>query len=100
MSALKKDVIMNIFLADEVYEWVDDPQEGPVFIIQYKGDKYLFSPEAKTIFLKDFESGFVDMPKMDFIIRNMILDFDVQQFRMQFYFDGDLREHEIDFGDV
>jgi hypothetical protein len=96
---LQKDVLLNIFESDSVYEWIDDPNEGPIYIIQQKDKKYLFSQESKKIFLKNFDEH-SNINKMDFFIRNMILDFDAHMFKMDFYLDGDIKNHEIDFKDM
>jgi len=96
MNPLYRDIIYNVFQSDRLYKYVDDPEEGPVYIVEYDKKKFIFSREAKEIFFKDYGHEWVKIVDRDITIFNMMFDFDAKQVSMQFSITtGDTQTYSI-----
>lgn len=88
--------MLNIFKARDVYEWEDYPNEGKVIIISYEHTRdYILSDEAVAVCIS--KNKWFPQVRGDFIIRNMVLDFDGKYVQFNIYSGGETSDYEVEY---
>ena len=97
MNPLHRDILYNLLKFDRVYWFEDDPEEGKVGIIDNEDkERYFLSDDAHSECMK--KNRWFPQVRGNFIIRNMILDFDGGYVRFDLYTGGgDASDYDVEF---